>query len=325
MKRNLTTFKAKLSLKKMLFALACLLTLPQLAAAASYTDEEYTAMQEVLANNSGYNVVFYYNTNSWTTPYIHHWGNDCTTTDPGVAMTQLNSTNIWYYTTSGTPTGLCFNNTGNWSDQTGDLTWYSGGYYEYTSYKGTDCYMATITEDGNESSTSYYTDDEEAAMQAVLSSSTYTVFFRNSSSWTTINCYCWINGTDPTYSDANGDAAVGDDNNSWPGYAMTQLSGNIYYYTVNFEPEKVIFNNKVGDDGTQTSDFDWVTGGYYETSGYVATITAASSGDKVATAVEKTTVAEEAAPAVYYNLLGQRVSEDYKGIVIVNGKKFLRK
>ena len=47
--------------------------------------------------------------------------------------------------------------------------------------------------------------------------------------------------------------------------------------------------------------------------------------DDTATGVEAPVAAETAENGVYYNLNGQQVTKDYKGIVIVNGKKFLNK
>ena len=47
--------------------------------------------------------------------------------------------------------------------------------------------------------------------------------------------------------------------------------------------------------------------------------------DGTATGVEAPVAAETVEDGIYYNLNGQQVTKDYKGIVIVNGKKFLNK
>jgi hypothetical protein len=53
----------------------------------------------------------------------------------------------------------------------------------------------------------------------------------------------------------------------------------------------------------------------------VAKVTLVKGGD---TAV-KTIKTVNAADGVIYNLAGQKVSADYKGVVIINGKKVLNK
>ena len=84
------------------------------------------------------------------------------------------------------------------------------------------------------------------------------VYFVNTARWTTINAYAWLSSND---TDKNGD---------WPGKAMTKepekISGfDVYKYVMpagkNFD--KIIFNNKVGDNGVQTGDLDWEDGKYY--------------------------------------------------------------
>ena len=81
----------------------------------------------------------------------------------------------------------------------------------------------------------------------------YAVFFDNTESqWTTVNAYAW---------------GGNDQNNGWPGVAMTYLGNNIYKYTCEgFIPTQVIFNNKVGESGIQTEDLVWVNGGIYTAS-----------------------------------------------------------
>lgn len=84
------------------------------------------------------------------------------------------------------------------------------------------------------------------------------VYFVNTARWTTINIYAWASSDDQNK------------NGNWPGKAMTKetekISGfDVYKYVMptgkNFD--KIIFNNKVGDDGVQTGDLDWVDGKYY--------------------------------------------------------------
>lgn len=64
-----------------------------------------------------------------------------------------------------------------------------------------------------------------------------TVYFSNSSGWSKVNIYSWYTqGSEITA--------------SWPGNAMTHVSGDIYSYTLPADAENVIFNN----GSTQTAD-----------------------------------------------------------------------
>ena len=80
------------------------------------------------------------------------------------------------------------------------------------------------------------------------------VYFVNTARWTTINAYAWNDSED----------------NVWPGAKMTkeseQIGGyDVYKYVMPTGKtyDKIIFNNKVGDNGDQTGDLDWVNGKYY--------------------------------------------------------------
>ena len=86
------------------------------------------------------------------------------------------------------------------------------------------------------------------------------VFFENTANWGgTVYCYLWNGGT----------KYVGD----WPGSKATYLGNNIWKYTYTggakiADGSGVIFNA----GGSQTKDFDFVNGGYYNANGYVKTI-----------------------------------------------------
>ena len=64
-----------------------------------------------------------------------------------------------------------------------------------------------------------------------------TVYFDNTSNWSTVYIYYW--------SDANSAMTT------WPGKAMSKVSGSIYGYTIPLDAQYVIFNN---NSGTQTGD-----------------------------------------------------------------------
>ena len=86
------------------------------------------------------------------------------------------------------------------------------------------------------------------------------VFFENTANWSGfINCYMWNGSTQ----------YVG----SWPGSAATYLGNNIWKYTYTgngkiADGSGVIFNN----GNSQTADYTFVNGGYYNANGYVKTI-----------------------------------------------------
>lgn len=67
---------------------------------------------------------------------------------------------------------------------------------------------------------------------------------------------------------------------SWPGTLMTEIDTNVYGYKCLVEDDgiEVVFNN---GSGSQTSDLAFVQNGYYNTSGYLKTITAESKGKVV--------------------------------------------
>ena len=82
---------------------------------------------------------------------------------------------------------------------------------------------------------------------------TETIYFINTKKWAKVNAYAW---------NTNG-------NNGWPGAAATkeaeQIAGfDVYSFTANAgQYANVIFNNKVGDTGSQTEDLVWTAGKYY--------------------------------------------------------------
>ena len=91
------------------------------------------------------------------------------------------------------------------------------------------------------------------------------VFFENTGNWSgTINCYMWNGSTQYL--------------GSWPGSPATYLGNNIWKYTYTgsgkiADGAGVIFNN----GNTQTADYTFVNGGYYNANGYVKTIEGAGT------------------------------------------------
>ena len=89
--------------------------------------------------------------------------------------------------------------------------------------------------------------------EVVVEPTTETVYFIDVKKWGKVNAYAW---------NTNGD-------NGWPGKAATkeaeQIAGfDVYSFTANAgQYANVIFNNKVGDTGSQTDDLVWTAGKYY--------------------------------------------------------------
>jgi glycosidase len=108
------------------------------------------------------------------------------------------------------------------------------------------------------------TEEPETPIEPSMSEGEQAVFFENTSSWTgTIRAYTWasVNGTTKNYC------------GSWPGASASYLGNKIWKWTYTGtdkipDTAGLIFNN----GSSQTSDFKWVNGGYYNASGYVKTI-----------------------------------------------------
>ncbi|MBR2935684.1 MAG: InlB B-repeat-containing protein [Paludibacteraceae bacterium] len=84
------------------------------------------------------------------------------------------------------------------------------------------------------------------------------VYFINTGRWTKVQIYAWLNSNNL------------DKNAEWPGEAMEKLNEKINGYEVyryirpaDKNYDKLVFNNKTGNDGEQTSDLDWEDGKYY--------------------------------------------------------------
>ena len=130
--------------------------------------------------------------------------------------------------------------------------------YTLTSWTLTNC---TRTDGGADNATTITVrsnGDGKAATVTANYTENPCVYFVNTARWTTINIYAWVSSDDQNK------------NGNWPGKAMTKetekISGyDVYKYVVPTDKtyDKIIFNNKVGDNGDQTGDLDWVNGKYY--------------------------------------------------------------
>ena len=80
--------------------------------------------------------------------------------------------------------------------------------------------------------------------QSTQITGTSTVYYKNTSSWSSVFCYMWSGEGNPK-------------NAEWPGEAMTSVGNNVYKYTFSGSFEKVIFNNGSGGAGNQTDDLSF--------------------------------------------------------------------
>ena len=144
----------------------------------------------------------------------------------------------------------------------------------------------------------------------------YYCYFEKPSNWkTTIYAWPWSeNGTTVNVY------------TSWPGstadvtnVGTNPATGNtvhLWKYNGTKSVTMIIFNE--GKDGSQTGNLEFKNGNYYTAAGYYGNVEDATTGiSKITT----TNVAD----APMYNLAGQRVDSNYKGVVIQNGKKVVRK
>ena len=182
---------------------------------------------------------------------------------PGQALTKVttlpngNTLYKWVYSGSSTnqPTGVIFScNSGN--TKTSDLDFANGGYY--TIYKRIDTVTGTDIDDET---------DEIPAIATYVAGKTF-AYFEAPSTWSSDIC-AWAWGNEGDYC------------GTWPGVAMEKVgtlpSGRTVWrwvYNGDFSslPNGILFNSSNG--ATQTTDFDFVNGGYYTTSKLVGAVSA---------------------------------------------------
>ena len=137
------------------------------------------------------------------------------------------------------------------------------GKYIYTSssvnatqksYDGTQEELST-----NNGGSGPSTQEPEEVITPSMSEGEQAAFFENTANWNgTIKAWVWNNLMNFT-------------GGTWPGQACIYLGNNVWKWTYTGTAKisgGVIFNN----GSSQTADFTWVNGGYYNANGYVKTI-----------------------------------------------------
>ncbi|MBE6824041.1 MAG: starch-binding protein [Ruminococcaceae bacterium] len=155
---------------------------------------------------------------------------------PGKVMTYDSASGLYSYTYSSACNKIIFSYNGN-QNQTVDLDVYDGGTYKLADDGRTGTWAlndititgGTIVDGGSNDGD---TDDEGKT----------TVYFYNSLGWKHPYAYIWTQSSDKALS-------------SWPGKPMTQISGDIYYYTFSSKYDSIIFNDGNDQGGAvKTSD-----------------------------------------------------------------------
>lgn len=139
-------------------------------------------------------------------------------------------------------------------------------------------------------------------------------FFEAPASWGNVSCWCW----DKTYNYTG---------NTWPGVACTNVGSvsgkKVWKWSFKESDKKSQVSNNSGiifSDGTeQTADLPFTNGGYYDGSGALLGVVPDPTG------INEVSSTPRQSQGIYYNLAGQKVDKNYKGIVIINGKKVVRR
>lgn len=183
--------------------------------------------------------------NGWSNIHCYMWSDSLgsNATWPGVKMTLVEG-DVYSYKVTKNWDKIIFN-VGSNANQTADLTYPGKTNQIYDLSKGT----WSTYEDAPEDTTSDTTAAVQETTQAATTSSndTFTVYYKNTKSWSTPYCYMWNSSSDT--------------NAGWPGKAMTLVGDDVWSYTASKNYANCIFSNNSSD---QTSDLTARYGYIYE-------------------------------------------------------------
>jgi len=236
--------------------------------------------------------------NSNGTPLLGSW--------PGSLMTEtatVKEKTFWKHTFTQAPVNVIFNNGAG--TQTADLPIAHDSYFTFNpDISDKNKNYTDITAD-------YYTAGEVTIPECVKTREGHLyVYFRGNLDYD--DPYVWAWGkNDKNFCK----------NSNWPGDKMERVgkdekNRDIWVWDAGKRgddmPTNILFNNC----GTpQTADFTYQNGGYYSIFGSQATVDGIESIKTTTNFVRSET----------YNLKGQRVSDNYKGLVVRDGKKMIKK
>lgn len=224
---------------------------------------------------------------------------------PGTLMTEtatVKERNFWKHTFTEIPVNIIFNNgAGN---QTEDLVLQHDKYFTF------DMDNSDKTANYTDITSEYFTPVTEAVPSCAkpIANRRY-VYFRGNMDYD--EPYIWVWGeADKNFCK----------NTTWPGDAMSWVGKDakgrdVWRWSVELTddtPTNLLFSNH---GYPQTANFEFQNGGYYNIYGYQG----------LATGIQQVKTSAVKGTGAIYNLSGQRVSDNYRGIVIRNGKKILMK
>ncbi len=182
--------------------------------------------------------------NGWSSVYCYMWTDDAGNNAawPGIKMTLVKD-NVYSYKITGSWNKVIFNNgSGGSGNQTSNLSYpgKSGQIYDLNG--------------GSWSDYSDHTQDPTSATDPVVQPTTSgsrtggtTVFYKNTTNWSTPYCYLWTDGAG--------------NNAAWPGAAMTKVEDDVWMYTATKTFANCIFSNHGSD---QTADLTAHDGQIYD-------------------------------------------------------------
>ena len=272
-------------------------------------------------------------------PYLYTWNGAGQPTNGAWPGTQLSTTTttddgktFWTRTFSTAPVNLIINNggdkqtnedgeviaTGNNAVQTSDI---KGLMHD--SYFTFDATNSDKDTNWTDITSNYYTPEpiQLPACAKPIEDHVY-CYFQGNKDYDSPRAWAWL-GDKNFCGDWPGTklTRVGDDGNGhlvwlWDGGDYIDLF-DTYTPDASLFPSNILFNN--GGEDPKTADFQFENGGYYDATGLIGNVT---STQGIATPTVQY-VALPSQPA--YNLQGQKVSANYRGIVIRNGQKVLVK
>ena len=250
-----------------------------------------------------------------TAPYIYSWTEGGETRSgnwPGTQMTETETVQgkeFWKYSFSVGPMNIILhNNKGGQDNQTGNIEDLTHDYYFV--YDGKSNY-SDIT-------AAYWTPAVPACVKPI-EGHVY-CYFRGNKDYKTPCAWVWNETKDKNYCKKKtwpGDemVLVGYDEDNYPVYRWD--GGELAEDAV--QPEYVLISDN-GSETLRTGNFAFKTGNYYDATGYIGTAI-------IPTGIEQVKANSQWATAngKCYNMQGQCVDESYRGLVIQNGRKYIRK
>ena len=241
-------------------------------------------------------------------PYIYSWtegGTERSGSWPGTPMTEkvtVNGKEFWKYSFNVGPMNIILND-GN-GNQTANIENLTHDYF--FSYSGGTDYSDI---------TALYWKPEVPYCVKPIKESIY-CYFRGNKEFKKPYAWVWRDTDDKNFCKIK----------TWPGDKMGLVGYDddnypVYYWGVPVMPDgsvpnKILITND-GSGAIRTAEMAFLTGNYYDVTGYI--------GSAIPTGITHVTSQPKDSNAPIYNLQGQRVDSDFRGIAIKNGKKMVLK